>query len=257
MKLKIHLLCMWFLLSGMEVIWAQPKVIAHRGFWKTEGSAQNSIASLIKADSIGCYASEFDVWLTQDNHLVVNHDPHYKGKKMEKSTAAGLTSLQLPNGESLPLLSEYLSKAQSLPNIRLVLELKKHRNSERETQAVKQIVDMVNQYGLQDRTDYISFSLHATKEFIRLSPSSKVYYLNGDLSPEDLKKIGCAGLDYSLAPLLKHPEWIKQAHQLDMEVNVWTINKEKEMRWLIDQGVDYITTNEPQLLQSILSPTAR
>ena len=34
---------------------AQTQVIAHRGFWKTPGSAQNSITSLQKADSIGCY----------------------------------------------------------------------------------------------------------------------------------------------------------------------------------------------------------
>ena len=37
------------------------QVIAHRGFWKTDGSAQNSIAALVKADSINCYGSEFDV----------------------------------------------------------------------------------------------------------------------------------------------------------------------------------------------------
>ena len=30
-------------------IQAQTQVIAHRGFWKTEGSAQNSIAALEKA----------------------------------------------------------------------------------------------------------------------------------------------------------------------------------------------------------------
>ena len=44
---------------------AQTKAIAHRGFWKTPGSSQNSITSLLKADSIGCYGSEFDVWLTK------------------------------------------------------------------------------------------------------------------------------------------------------------------------------------------------
>ena len=54
---------------------AQTKVIAHRGFWKIPGSSQNSISSLLKADSIGCYGSEFDVWIAKDNKLVVNHDP--------------------------------------------------------------------------------------------------------------------------------------------------------------------------------------
>ncbi len=36
----------------------QTKVIAHRGFWNTPGSAQNSLAALVKADSIGCYVEE-------------------------------------------------------------------------------------------------------------------------------------------------------------------------------------------------------
>ena len=45
---------------------AQPKVVAHRGYWTTEGSAQNSIASLQKAAEIGCWGSEFDVWMTAD-----------------------------------------------------------------------------------------------------------------------------------------------------------------------------------------------
>ena len=36
---------------------AQTNVIAHRGYWKTNGSAQNSVAALLKADEAGCYGS--------------------------------------------------------------------------------------------------------------------------------------------------------------------------------------------------------
>ena len=64
---------------------AQTKVIAHRGFWKTPGSSQNSISSLLKADSIGCYGSEFDVWIAKDNKLVVNHDPDRKSTRLNSS----------------------------------------------------------------------------------------------------------------------------------------------------------------------------
>ena len=41
-----------------EYVFAQSGVIAHRGFWKTDGSAQNSIAALLKADSVGCYGQQ-------------------------------------------------------------------------------------------------------------------------------------------------------------------------------------------------------
>lgn len=232
--------------------WGQPKIIAHRGFWKTEGSAQNSLAALAKADSLHCYGSEFDVWLSADGQLVVNHDRRFRGRTMETSTFNELTALQLDNGESLPSLKAYLEKAKEHPHLKLILELKKHRTPEKETQAVTQIINMVNQFGLADRTEYISFSLHVTKEFIRLAPGVAVYYLNGELSPKELKDIGCAGLDYSWKDIRKHPGWINEAHRLGLKVNVWTVNKEDDMRWLIKQGVDFITTNEPLLLQSLL-----
>ena len=49
------------LIAACSTIQAQDtQVIAHRGFWKTSGSAQNSLAALVKADSIHCYGYEFD-----------------------------------------------------------------------------------------------------------------------------------------------------------------------------------------------------
>lgn len=64
MKLnKIVMVCAMctFTLAGV----AQTKVIAHRGYWDCEGSAQNSIASLKKAAEAGVYGSEFDVQMTK------------------------------------------------------------------------------------------------------------------------------------------------------------------------------------------------
>lgn len=56
----------------------------------------------------------------------------------------------------------------------------------------------------------------------------------------------------SLQCLPKHPEWIKECHDLGMKVNAWTVNEAKDMEWLISQGVDFITTNEPVVLEEIL-----
>ena len=46
----------------------------------------------------------------------------------------------------------------------------------------------------------------------------------------------------------KHLEWIKDAHDLGLKVNVWTVDETAEMKWLIEQKVDFITTNEPVVL---------
>ena len=132
MKLKSLIITSALLFATCGCIQAQStQVIAHRGFWKTNGSAQNSIAALVKADSIGCYGSEFDVWLTADNRLVVNHDSTFKGVNMQKSTAQQCTGVTLDNGEQLPTLQQYLEKARSLKT-RLILELKAHKTPEQE-----------------------------------------------------------------------------------------------------------------------------
>ena len=52
MKLKKLLFASAMSLAACGILQAQnTQVIAHRGFWKTDGSAQNSIAALVKADS--------------------------------------------------------------------------------------------------------------------------------------------------------------------------------------------------------------
>ena len=141
---------------------AQTKVIAHRGFWKTPGSSQNSISSLLKADSIGCYGSEFDVWIAKDNKLVVNHDPVYKMRPMEYSKGDALTGLKLSNGENLPSLEQYLEAGKNC-NTRLILELKAHSNKKRETKAVQGILAMVKKMGLENRMEYILSLIHISE----------------------------------------------------------------------------------------------
>ena len=60
------------------------------------------------------------------------------------------------------------------------------------------------------------------------------------------------GLDYHMGVIKKHPEWIKEAHDLSLKVNVWTVDEVEDMKWLIEQKVDFITTNEPVILQEEL-----
>lgn len=51
MNLKKLFFASALLFAACGTIQAQ-EVIAHRGFWTTDGSAQNSLAALVKADSI-------------------------------------------------------------------------------------------------------------------------------------------------------------------------------------------------------------
>lgn len=243
------------LLLGASAVAAQaaaPKVIAHRGYWNTKGAYENSIRSLVKADSIGCYGSEFDVWLTKDGVLVVNHDPVINGVVIQDSPASEVLKQKLGNGENVPTLEEYLTVGGKLKP-RLILELKSHDSRKQEKEAAKKIVEMVEKMGLQDKMDYIVFSKPAFTDLIKMAPQgTPVYYLNGDFVPQQVKYMKGKGIDYALKVMKKHSEWIKKCHELGLEVNVWTVNEPADMQWCIDNGVDYITTNEPELLQKML-----
>ena len=233
---------------GMQ---AQTQVIAHRGFWKTEGSAQNSIAALEKAAEEKLYGSEFDVQVTLDGKLIVNHDAKFQGFVIAETPYKQLKKIRLNNGEKLPNLKKYLKKGKKL-DIQLILEIKSHKSKEVEDKMAADIVKMVKKMGLEKQVEYIAFSLNVCEQLAKLTPESEIAYLNGDIVPAELKKKGINGIDYHYNVIEKHPEWIKEAHDLGMKVNVWTVNKEDMMKKLIDRKVDYITTDQPLEAKKLL-----
>ena len=233
---------------GMQ---AQTQVIAHRGFWKTEGSAQNSIAALEKAAEEKLYGSEFDVQVTLDGKLIVNHDAKFQGFVIAETPYKQLKKIRLNNGEKLPNLKKYLKKGKKL-DIQLILEIKSHKSKEVEDKMAADIVKMVKKMGLEKQVEYIAFSLNVCEQLAKLTPESEIAYLNGDIAPAELKKKGINGIDYHYNVIEKHPEWVKEAHDLGMKVNVWTVNNEDMMKKLIDRKVDYITTDQPLEAKKLL-----
>lgn len=222
----------------------EPQIIAHRGFWKAEDSAQNSITSLRKAAQAGVYGSEFDVQLTADSMLVVFHDDSIAGRAIIDMTIGELGEFSLNNGEKIPTLRDYLEEGKKHPQTQLIFEMKPLRDSIAEKYAVERSVEMVRELGLTEQTEYISFSLHACEEFVRLTPESDVYYLNGELSPLELKQLGIDGMDYHYSVYQAHPKWVNEAHDLGLKVNVWTVNDNSVVNEMTGLGVDFITTDE-------------
>lgn len=248
---KTVLLITFFLCIGF-FSFAQTKVIAHRGYWATDGSAQNSLAALKKAHEIGVYGAEFDVWLTADGVPVVNHDATIFNLNVENSTYDQLLTGTLTNGEKIPTLEAYLALGKELKGMQLILEIKSHKRVVNEDRLVAKCVELVKKYDLEDRTDYIAFSMNVCKELKKHAPKATVVYLNGDVSPEDLKEIGLTGLDYNHKVLINNPSWISKAKEIGLTTNVWTVNTEEQMRYFIDQKIDFITTDNPVRLLQLL-----
>ncbi len=226
---------------------AQTKVIAHRGAWKSQNLPENSIASLNHAIQLNCFGSEFDVHLTKDDVLVVNHDKDFYGIDIERSTYQELLSKKHPNGESIPTLEAYLREGMKQHKTRLVLEIKSSIiDKARTLKTTEMTVAMVNKLKAQKLVDYICFDYDAGKLIHQLAPKADVAYLNGDITPDQAKKDGYTGIDYHFNVFKEHPDWIKEAHNIGLSVNVWTVNTDDDIRNALNQKVDYITTNEPE-----------
>ena len=137
--------------------------------------------------------------------------------------------------------------------MKLILEIKSLRRVVNEDRAVKSIVDMVRRLGIENQVEYIAFSMNVCKELKRYFPYASVVYLNGEVSPQDLKEICLDGLDYNQNVLKNHPEWIREAKELGLTTNVWTVNDPVQMQYFIDLGIDYITTDKPEELKALLN----
>lgn len=234
-------------LIAVHTLCAQ-QVIAHRGYWKHEGAAQNSRASLQYALDLNIYGSETDVWLTADGHIMVNHDATFDGVEIEKASYEQCKELTLKNGEKMPELKDFLQMMREYQGpTKLIIEIKKHSTPERNREAARLTVAEVRRYGVEAKVEYISFNLDACVAVAQTDPQAKVAYLGWEYTPCRLFSEGCTGVDFEKnvfrRPATRH--WLAEARRLGMTVNVWTVNKVSAMEEMRKLGVDYITTDEP------------
>lgn len=233
-----------------------PAICAHRGYWKCPDvpNEQNSIASLRMAQDYGFWGSEFDVHLTIDGVAVVHHDDTKDGLYIHTTQYGELSKKPLSNGEVLPTLEAYLDQGKK-SKCMLVLELKPEANREQADALIDHCIKALKERDLYrpKRVMFISFDLEMCKRLAVEAPEFTNQYLSGNLSPAELNELGINGLDYHYSHFHKHPEWVEEAHALGMSVNAWTVDNPEEMRYLIDLGVDCITTNEPLLLRELLA----
>ena len=229
-------------------------VVAHRGAFKKNALPENSLAGLRNAISLQCTGSEFDVWMTADDSLIVNHDPNFNQLPIEKTNYADLLKFKLSNGEKIPTLHEYLTEGlRDNKTTRLILEIKPSTISkERGRQVATKAWQQVQALKAAPMTTYISFDLGILTRILELEPKAPTQYLNGDKTPEELKAVGIIGADYHFSVFKKNPDWIDRAKKNGIILNVWTVNTTDDLNWAITNGFDFITTNEPELLFQLL-----
>ena len=232
--------------------WHKNSVIAHRGAWKKKNLPENSIAALNEAIRLGCHGSEFDVHMTADSILVVNHDADFQGLHIAKLKYHDLLAKKLSNGENIPTLEEYLKAGLKQKKTKLILEIKPSNVSpEWDSALADRSVALVKKLKAQEWVDYISFGYDILQRVLVQDPKARVAYLKGDVTLDQLKKDGFYGADYHYS-VYKKGEWFDKAKNLGLTINAWTVNEQADMDLLIDSKIEFITTNEPEQLLALL-----
>lgn len=242
------------------ISWNKNQVIAHRGAWKKNNLPENSIAALEQAFRLNCYGSEFDVHLTLDSVIVVNHDANFLGLPIAKSTYKQLLAKKLANGESIPTLESYLKRGLKQNKTKLILEIKpQNLGPDRDAILTKLALQMVKKLKAEAWVEYISFGYNICTQIIKEMPNAKVAYLTGDVAPDKMKADGFSGVDYHFSVYQKNADYIEKFKKLGLTLNGWTANLPQEITYLVANEFNYITTNEPELVFEIIkkSPVAK
>lgn len=229
-----------------------PEILSHRGSYMCEPKVdENTIEALRGAQELGCYACEFDVHKTLDGELIIHHNNKINDTlDCQKSNWTDIQKVTLPYGGKIPTLRQWLEQAVSAaPQMKLALEIKKHPTPEKEAEVIADILALCKEFGVMDRTYFLSFSLFACQEVLRQEPSAKVVLNSSDLwekvEPEMAKEYGFTGISYNVSVFMNHPEWIERAKQLGLQTYLWMVDHEEALEWGREHGVDVVTTDFP------------
>ena len=230
------------------------RVVAHRGAWKQKGVLQNSLRSFQNAVDLGCQGSELDVWLTADNKVVLSHDPHLYGMEVENSTSLQLFQQTMNEKDPIPSLQELLLAAKAQNTTRPIIEIKdSQKGLERTLQLTDSVVNIVHRMKMQGDVIYISFNYEVLKHIRKLDITACTLYLwEGKKQLADLIIDRISGIDYSYYAYRQDQKLLEKAKKMGLLTNVWTVNTAEDLLLFYKQGVDYITTDEPELLLKII-----
>ena len=194
--------------------------------------------------------------------------------KLTKYGRRFLNQKKLPN-QKIPKLSQLLDLTTKNNNSNLIinLEIKSTPVQENLTPSpemlAKIVLDEVNKSSLIDKIIYSSFDWRVLREIKNYNSEIPRAYLTQDqrniydqspwmdLTPlhnnVDLPKLIKAHGGKAWHPYHKNinEKNIKIAQSENLPVNVWTVNKEKDMLRMIDYGVDGIMTDYPVRLKEL------
>ena len=229
------------------------KIIAHRSYMG-EG-VENTISGLVSVANSGADLIEIDIQQTADGEFVVFHDRTLRRLAGKTSSVANMTLSELTavtvhaNGfsDKITSLDDFIEMAQAL-DISLLIELKIH-GKETEDVLVR-LAEKLRAHKVLDRYYVQSANPKMVTMLKKIAPNLRVgivYALNiGTIA--DLKVDFIALEESSVSDRL-----IEEMLQLDVDLFVWTLNKDRLLQEYIGKNIAGVITDHPTVAQEIRS----
>ena len=236
------------------------KIFAHRGF--SGKYPENTMLAFEKAVEIGVDGIEMDVHLTKDNELVIIHDEDIKRTCNGQGLVRDMTLEELKKFDAsatyvgvygvnpIPTLREYFELVKDtdvITNIELKTGIFEYPTIE------KRVIDMIYEYGLQDKIILSSFNHFTVKRCEELAPEIK----RGFLCESWLINYGKYTAEQNVQCC--HPifcnlsqEVVDEMHGAGCEINTWTVNEYEDIERLAAMGVDALIGNFPDRMIEVL-----
>ena len=248
---KLHLISISDLFDNNKTI-----VESHRGI--NREIFENTLESFARAINYGIDSIETDVWLSKDNVLVIYHGWGEFGQLQNLYDHSG--NIIETNWKDLSYYKT-LADGLNMPTLKDVMELTKNKiflNLEIKDPRVNLIwpflVELIEKYKYYDQIalssfffDYYNKTKEYNRKFNRNIPFGFLYHRNN--SQEFIVDKGGNCLNVYWKDATK--SLCDRAHKNGMAVLVWFEMLDEEnfsvYKWLIDNGVNVICSNEPML----------
>jgi glycerophosphoryl diester phosphodiesterase len=235
----------------------RPVAFAHRG-----GSAQrpeNSWAAFEYAAGLGYAYLETDTRSTSDGKLIAFHDAELdrvtdRTGQVSKLTWKEISAARIHGTEEIPLLEDLIG---TFSGLRFNIDLK-------DAGTVGPLNGVLRRTGAWDRVCVSSFSgnrlLAAQASLdqpvcLAVTPAAiaAVRYL-GHPGKAMARRVARSGAQCAQVPRqIATRTFIRRAHELGLDVHVWTLNTREEIEHALDLGADGVMTDNVVLLRDILS----
>ena len=234
-----------------------PIAFAHRG--GTSAAPENTLRAFNDAVTLGYRYIETDVHATSDGKLVAFHDNDLQrtcGKpwRIEETDWSTLSTARIAGTDPIPLLIDLLT---TWPDVRINIDCKSDA-------AMQPLIDTIRSTNCLDRICVGSFSdkrlRHIRSELgpglcTSMGPKEVARLVLGSttgipINPSQHALVAQVPVRQGPIPVVTRKS-IARAHQLGLQVHVWTIDDPIEMGQLLDLGVDGVMSDDTRALKDV------